>query len=218
MIVLDGFIAPSIVYGSPLLDAGVMTFPINFCILREIQSSFHRLPNTLLAYAFSRPNSLKIPDLEIFPAIVAADPDTQDIFSITHTKNNPTNILTGFFELISYACKDQVFPVAIRNAFFQSDNPLAAAFIVFIFPNWSNAIFKKVIVGYEWQIRRSFEMRIYCEEILHIIEASNRMHGFFIFNKAVRLRDWRTKPEHPTVPERMGRWRCEAFRPRKRSF
>lgn len=60
-------------------------------------------------------------------------------------------------------------------------------------------------------------MRVYCKEVLHTAEASNRMNRLFIVNKAVRFRDWRAEPKYPTVSEGVCRRRCAALRASKRS-
>lgn len=127
-LVLMSLLTTLLIDGSPLLDAGVMTFKFDASVGGKVENMLHCLSN-----------------LEN-PTTNCAGPNAQNVFTVTHAEYRTANVLTSVAKLVPDERQDQVFPVAISDALLHPHNPLSSLAIHVIFPDRTNITFEKVII------------------------------------------------------------------------
>lgn len=146
VVLLAGFLLPRIVNGGPLLDARVVTLPLDLGVWWEGQNALHGLPvDAVSTMKFVARNKGAIPDLEDSSAIVTS-PDAQDILSITHAEHSSAYLLARFRELVPDDSEKQILPISICHALLQSYDPFAALSILGILPDRPDPPLKNMII------------------------------------------------------------------------
>lgn len=102
-------------------------------------------------------NLTAIPNLDV-PAAIDPGPHAQHVLAAADAENGATDLVAGLSKLVTDQRQQQVFPVAVRNALAQPNNPLSTALVGFILPDRTNVLFEYVVVRHGRQLRRPFHV------------------------------------------------------------
>jgi hypothetical protein len=187
-----------LVDGGPLCDAVVVAAPVDLRPLGKAQNALDRLSVICVRTASMTSTANHIPYLDVATAVVLG-PYAEDILAAPHTQHKAADLLACFHELVADEGHQQLLPVAVGDALFQTHDPLATALVLLIFPDRADALFEDMVVGDGGQRRGSLEMDKDFPEVLGSAHPTQRLHRLFIV--VVLRRGW-AEPDDPCVFQR----------------
>lgn len=94
--------------------------------------------------------NINLPELQD-PLSTRTSPDAEDVLPVTDAHHNTANLLTGLAELVANNGKQQVLPIAVRNALLEAHHPLATRLVLLVLPYWPDSLLEEVVVRYQRQ-------------------------------------------------------------------
>jgi hypothetical protein len=142
---LVGLVMPSLVNGSPLRNAVVVTAPDNVGPFRKAEHALH----SFAAWVSIRVSAAIFYDSPYFDvaAAVVLRPYAEDILATPHTEHNATNLLASFEKLVTYKAHEQLLPVAICHTLLETHDPLPTPLVLVVLPHRPYALLEDVVVG-----------------------------------------------------------------------